>query len=169
MMKTDDDLTTTTDESIHHSSSLETSPTGRTAEEGGGQAHVMAVPKGYEETEKLFLRKIYDYRDFFTLQLETPPKSTYIHSLGSIDELLERDLQREKDGFPRKIRIGKLIKPAQGGKERIVIVPTTVEEKFIHDTRIQNPEKSKSPADQVTERKEALSAKSPPMLQEVQV
>ncbi len=60
---------------------------------------------------------------------------TSIHSIGSIDELLERDKQREKDGFPRKIRIGRLVRPGRSGKAKIILVPTTVEEKFIHDTR----------------------------------
>ncbi|MFH0925234.1 MAG: DUF444 family protein [bacterium] len=53
--------------------------------------------------------------------------------LSSIDELLERDKQREIDGFPRKIRVGRLIKPGKGKDGKIVIVPTTIEEKFIHD------------------------------------
>jgi len=53
--------------------------------------------------------------------------------LRSMDELIERDKQREKDGFPRKIRVGRLIKPGKGGKGKIVVVPSTVEEKFIHD------------------------------------
>jgi len=52
-----------------------------------------------------------------------------------MDELLERDRQREKDGFPRKIRIGKLIMPGKSDKNAIVVVPTTVEEKFIHDSK----------------------------------
>ncbi|MCK7506301.1 MAG: hypothetical protein MZV70_21090 [Desulfobacterales bacterium] len=34
-------------------------------------------------------------------------------SIRSIDELLERDRQREQDGFPRKINVGRLIKPGQ--------------------------------------------------------
>lgn len=51
----------------------------------------------------------------------------------TLDELLERDKQRQEDGFSRKIRIGRIVKPVQGGKDRIVIVPTTVEEKFVHD------------------------------------
>lgn len=54
--------------------------------------------------------------------------------LATIDELLERDRQREKDGFPRKIKVGRLIKPGKGDAGGIIIVPTTVEEKFIHDT-----------------------------------
>jgi hypothetical protein len=139
MMKTDDSLTATVNENGHRSTSFKAS-TGHAAEEGIDNTHVMVKHRGQGELENTFHRKVYSYSDFFTLQLETPPKSTFIHSLGSIDELLERDLQREKDGFPRKIRIGKLIKPARGGKEKIVIVPTTVEEKFIHDTRKQNSE-----------------------------
>lgn len=51
----------------------------------------------------------------------------------TLDELLERDKKREEDGFKRKIRIGRIVKPGQGGKERIIVVPTTVEEKFVHD------------------------------------
>ncbi len=51
----------------------------------------------------------------------------------TLDELLERDKRRDEDGFKRKIRIGKIVKPGSGGKDKIIIVPTTVEEKFIHD------------------------------------
>ncbi len=51
----------------------------------------------------------------------------------TLDELLEKDRRREEDGFKRKIRIGRIVKPATGGKEKIIIVPTTVEEKFVHD------------------------------------
>jgi uncharacterized sporulation protein YeaH/YhbH (DUF444 family) len=54
-------------------------------------------------------------------------------AIRSIDELLERDKQREKDGFPRKIRVGRLIKPGKGGKDKVVVVPSTVEEKLYHD------------------------------------
>jgi uncharacterized protein len=51
----------------------------------------------------------------------------------TLDELLERDKKREQDGFKRKIRIGRIVKPGSGGKEKIIVVPTTVEEKFVHD------------------------------------
>ncbi|MBW1636252.1 MAG: DUF444 family protein [Deltaproteobacteria bacterium] len=54
-------------------------------------------------------------------------------SVQSLDYLLARDRQREKDGFPRKIRVGKMVKPSQSGDDKIVIVPTTVEEKLLHD------------------------------------
>jgi hypothetical protein len=80
------------------------------------------------------------HNDLTLLQSVLPPMATYIHNLSSIDELLERDKQREKDGFPRKIRIGRLIKPGRGGKAKIILVPTTVEEKLIHDTRVGSPE-----------------------------
>ncbi len=61
------------------------------------------------------------------------PQGTYVTHIRSLDELLERDRQREKDGFPRKIRVGRLIKPGASGKDKVVIVPTSVEEKFYHD------------------------------------
>lgn len=57
---------------------------------------------------------------------------TFRTDIGSIDDLLEWDKQREKDGFPRKVRVGRMVKPGKGGKDKIVVVPTTVEEKFIH-------------------------------------
>ena len=55
-------------------------------------------------------------------------------ALTSMDELLERDRKREQDGFPRKIKVGRLIKPGKNTNGSIVIVPTVVEEKFMHDS-----------------------------------
>ncbi len=62
--------------------------------------------------------------------------------LQTIDELLERDKTREKDGFPRKIRLGRIIKPGKAGKDKIIVVPTTIEEKFYHDKIRYKPEDS---------------------------
>ncbi len=76
----------------------------------------------------------YSYNDLSKLQALSEPSASYALRLKSLDELLERDKQREKDGFPRKIRVGRLIKPGKGGKDKIVVVPTTVEEKFLHDS-----------------------------------
>ncbi len=81
----------------------------------------------------------YGSGDLAALQDTAPQKGTYTMGIRSLDELLERDRQREKDGFPRKIRIGRMIRPGRGGKEAFVIVPTTVEEKFIHD-QVRRPE-----------------------------
>lgn len=79
-------------------------------------------------------QRIYDFADLFFLQDMSPPYISHTTCLRSLDELLERDKLREKDGFPRKIRVGRLIKPGKGGKDKIVVVPTTVEEKFYHDS-----------------------------------
>jgi uncharacterized sporulation protein YeaH/YhbH (DUF444 family) len=81
----------------------------------------------------------YGSSDLAALQDASPQKGTYTMGIRSLEELLERDRQREKDGFPRKIRIGRMIRPGRGGKEAFVVVPTTVEEKFIHD-RVRRPE-----------------------------
>ena len=62
------------------------------------------------------------------------PKSYYHRQLKSIDDLLDRDKQREQDGFPRKIRLGRIFRPGKGGKGKIVVVPTVTEEKFYHDS-----------------------------------
>ena len=79
------------------------------------------------------IRAPYDLADLTWLQAMSVPRSNYTARIGTLDELMERDNQREKDGFPRKIRIGRLVKPGKGGKNKVVVVPTTVEEKFIHD------------------------------------
>jgi hypothetical protein len=63
-----------------------------------------------------FNRTFYDYSDLRMIQESFLLRPTYIAGLKSIDELLDRDRQREEDGFPRKIRIGKLVKPGRGGK-----------------------------------------------------
>jgi len=81
-------------------------------------------------------KHLYSYTDLFDLQAISALESTHSTSLRSIDELLERDKKREEDGFPRKINVGRLIKPGRGGKDKVVVVPSTVEEKFIHDTSL---------------------------------
>jgi uncharacterized sporulation protein YeaH/YhbH (DUF444 family) len=76
---------------------------------------------------------LYDYHDLMMLQSSEPPKGTYTSHIRSIDELLAKDKQRHKDGFPRKIRVGRMVKPGRGGTDKVVVVPTTSEEKLIHD------------------------------------
>ncbi len=76
---------------------------------------------------------IYGVNDLAILQAFTAPMAPYTTALKSIDELLERDKQRETDGFPRKIRLGRLLKPGKGNQGSVIVVPSTVEEKFVHD------------------------------------
>lgn len=89
-------------------------------------------------------RRLYDYNDLSSLQAIAALAPGYAARLGSLDELLERDRRRQKDGFPRKISVGRLIKPGKGGREKVVVVPTTVEEKFIHDNAPQSPEEEET-------------------------
>ena len=79
---------------------------------------------------------IYDVSDLdiflgIAAHMESP-----VASMETLDELLKRDKQREEDGFPRRIRIGKFIKPTKDKKEKIVVVPTTTEPKFYHDPSV---------------------------------
>lgn len=78
------------------------------------------------------LPNIYSTNDFVVFYQYPPSPLT---SLSSIDYLLERDAQREKDGFPRKIKVGPLVKPVPGKGNKVIIVPLTTEEKFYHDQR----------------------------------
>ena len=82
----------------------------------------------------------YAWSDLLDLQVMMAPRGSYTAGLRSLDELLERDRQREEDGFPRKIRVGKLVKPGRGSAGKVVVVPTTEEEKFIHDPTVKPQE-----------------------------
>lgn len=79
---------------------------------------------------------IYSKTDMDVLPGYFRPNRDFISSLKTLDELLEKDKQREEDGFPRRIRIGKLIKPSQDNKKEIIVVPTTTEPKFYHDDSV---------------------------------
>lgn len=93
-----------------------------------------------EERSQYLDKCIYAFDDLSVLQSISPYRSPIITELRPIDDILERDNQREKDGFPRKINIGRLVKPGKGGKGKIVVIPTTVEEKFIHDSTFKPPQ-----------------------------
>ena len=80
----------------------------------------------------------YAFGDLGVLQALTTPTVPPIARLGTLDDLMARDGRREADGFPRKIRIGKLVKPGKGGRSKVVVVPTTVEEKFVHDPHFRD-------------------------------
>ena len=90
------------------------------------------------------VRNFYAFHDLLDLQGIAAMQSASHVSIRSIDELLERDKQREKDGFPRKINVGRLIKPGKSGKDKVVIVPSTVEEKFLHDNSFRTEEEQGS-------------------------
>ncbi len=79
------------------------------------------------------LADLYGPDDLSCLQDLRVNSSTF--NVRTLDQLLERDRLRERDGFPRKIRIGRMVRPGRNAEGKVVVVPTTVEEKFIHDTR----------------------------------
>jgi hypothetical protein len=95
-----------------------------------------------------FVRTIYSYMDPEMLHDTSPPKLMALTTVQSLDYLLEKDKQREKDGFPRKIRVGKMVKPSLNGDDKVVIVPTTVEEKLLHDKIRFNEESEGDGGDQ---------------------
>ncbi len=79
------------------------------------------------------IRPLYKYHDAEVWALTPTFKLSALAPTRSLDDLMARDKQREKDGFPRKIRLGKVVKPGGKNDERVIVVPTTVEEKFLHD------------------------------------
>lgn len=83
---------------------------------------------------------LYDRSDIDMLPGYTDPFDGFRSDLKTLDELLEKDNLREKDGFPRRIRIGKYVKPSKDDSGQIVVVPTTVEPKFYHDDSVTEEE-----------------------------
>jgi uncharacterized sporulation protein YeaH/YhbH (DUF444 family) len=83
---------------------------------------------------------VYDYHDLLFLQAISQPQSSYTSHIRSIDELLAKDKQRQEDGFPPKVRVGRMVKPGRGGTDKVVVVPTATEEKFIHDPSFTPPD-----------------------------
>ena len=90
---------------------------------------------------------VYGHHDLMQLQALDLSLGNYQLQLQSIDDLLARDKQRAKDGFPRKIRVGRLIKPGKGNKDKVVVVPSTVEEKFIHDNTFAQQDEGEGEGD----------------------
>ncbi|HBF87971.1 MAG TPA: hypothetical protein DDX39_04940 [Bacteroidales bacterium] len=79
---------------------------------------------------------LYDDTDFENFMNLSSPERDAFSYLKTLDELLEQDKKREADGFPRKIRIGKIVKPTKDNKAKVVVVPSTNEPKFYHDDSI---------------------------------
>jgi len=89
---------------------------------------------------KTKLHDIYEPGDSIFLQDFRLPPENPIMGLQTLEELLKRDSMREKDGFKRRILLGKFIKPGGGNGTRVVVVPSTTEPKFYHDDSISEDE-----------------------------
>lgn len=81
------------------------------------------------------IKSFYDYDDFKVFDYNFTNDLPVV-CLQTLDELLERDKQRERDGFPKKVILGKI---ASHGGKKAVIVPSVTEEKFYHDNRPKIP------------------------------
>jgi uncharacterized sporulation protein YeaH/YhbH (DUF444 family) len=92
--------------------------------------------KHHDVPEKIIATGLYDTNDLGLFIGTVNKANNFVNNLQTLDELLERDKRREADGLPRRIRIGKFIKPTKGKKEQIVVVPTTTEPKFYHDNSV---------------------------------
>lgn len=92
--------------------------------------------KEFPSNNSNLFQGLYDQNDFSVFYKRQIPMPTYNTDLKTIDDLLEQDKQREKDGFPRRIKIGKLIRPSKDDNGKVVVVPTTTEPKFYHDDSI---------------------------------
>ncbi len=65
------------------------------------------------------------------------PNHSPLMSIESFEDLLARDEQREKDGFSKKIKVGRIL----AGPGKVIAVPYVEEEKLIHGEFEPAPEK----------------------------
>lgn len=85
---------------------------------------------------------IYDVNDWQVLPGYHAVKEAAGINLRTLEDLMTQDQQRELDGFRRRIRLGKLVKPTRDKKSKVVVVPTTTEPKFYHDDSISQEEET---------------------------
>jgi len=84
-------------------------------------------------------KSIYPDKCFINKVTEPEPSSNPMYNnIKTLEELLERDEQRAKDGFKKKISLGKIVKP--GKNNSFVVVPTTIEDKFYHNRNSKEDE-----------------------------
>ena len=65
--------------------------------------------KGNFVPDEIFFDNIYSFSDSIQLQSLKINNDNPISNLQTLEELLERDNLREKDGFHRRIKLGKFI------------------------------------------------------------
>ncbi len=97
-----------------------------------GVPEVHEIRDGYALGRQNDAQRRYGANDLNTIQGFKPTPSPSLN-LYSLEDLIRRDEQREKDGFPKKIRWGEFVKPVKGGQPKVIVVPVTEEEKFYHD------------------------------------
>lgn len=85
--------------------------------------------EGMTETDKLgmYLKARDDFEKRFGLSSDRILKGN-ITALGPLDDLLRKDKEREKDGFPKKIRFRRIL--TNSGK--VINVPFVEEEQLVH-------------------------------------
>ncbi|MFP4656898.1 MAG: DUF444 family protein, partial [Candidatus Woesearchaeota archaeon] len=64
---------------------------------------------------------------------------THDHSVSTLQDMIERDKQREKDGYPKIGKVGKFTVPSKKGNGKVIIVPHIEEARFEHDPSYSPP------------------------------
>jgi len=93
-----------------------------------------------QENQSEFTMELYETSDFTTFLHFSKPHQSVFSALKTLDELLGQDERRVKDGFRKRIRLGKILKPLPGNKAKVVVVPSTYEPKFYHDNSVTTEE-----------------------------
>lgn len=92
------------------------------------------TPVATEVSKENYFASLYEKINDFVIFGGKMPNPNPAMNIQTLDELMDRDKQREADGFPKRIRLGKIAKPGKGNQKQIILVPTTTEPKFYHDS-----------------------------------
>lgn len=92
------------------------------------------TPLASEVSKDNYFASLYEKINDFIIFGGKMPAPNPAMNIQTLDELMDRDKQREADGFPKRIRLGKIAKPGKGNQKQIILVPTTTEPKFYHDS-----------------------------------
>ncbi len=66
--------------------------------------------------------------------------ANYDHSVSTLQDVIERDKQREEDGFPKVGKVGRFAVPSKKGGKKVIIVPHVEEARFEHELKYTPPE-----------------------------
>lgn len=100
---------------------------------------LLEIPGEHKILEDKYEKMISSNAFMEALGFDQNPKPSYNVMLQTIEDLINRDEQRAQDGFPRRIRLGRIVKPSKKS-QKVVVVPTTTEPKFYHDDSITDDE-----------------------------
>ena len=92
-------------------------------EEGKSLIHKLNTYRTYEEN---------NYNDSEELSEYVMNYSQHTMSLKKLEDLIRKDQQREKDNFPKRLKVLRHVYPSPTGKKKVIVVPKVDDGTFHH-------------------------------------